>query len=816
MKDRINIINGIRIINKNKYQKYDGNKKINKYHIGGTNVLKRSSSIISQTQTDKTCYIHAFVRFIIKYLKIIFGNENDFLMEEDCNEINIEYIVNIEDYNIFIGEINKILACKNGINIIFYLFIFYIIFNNINITKNIIESYIYIIKFLESYKNFLENDTQVIDNIDNKLLFLLNFIKINYTCIITILLNFIKFNKHKPLCACNIKNKDELFNILSHLDKKFYIILVFKVSKIMTSDTRLKSFSTNEKDFVKDEEYFDANGQLLPLSNTEILHAVIITDFNTDKQEITIKNSWGFNWGNNGTLTIANFELLFYSNNIPQIYFFNLEESITLSNTLYKYYYNNIFISNDNNKKKIYNKLKDFGYMISKTKTKTKTKYCFGDINKKSGFIIEKDEDSQFYAGNVQYNNHHAKYHKDGFIYTVSETSSYEGLFKDNKYDGYGKYKTKENNVYTGEFKNNKICGYMLSLTNKFTYDGQIKDNEYNGFGKLSSSTILYEGIFFKNIYDGFGILRENDEIYEGQWKNDRKDGISIKSDPLIVEWYDNGVKSSNPDVKTIFENGNTYVGFINKDGKKDGSGILIYSNGIKCYGTWINDELNFGLFIWPIEPDKHISQVYYGNLKEGQRYGEGLFRFSDGSIYNGYWENEEFIKGTARNSEGFSYNGQFQYNKYHGIGTYNKGELFLDGIWKDHKFTKGTIKYPNGDMYYGEIKDNHYVENGILKEENSIYQGQWQESKKHGLGTICYFKDGMYDGSFENNKKHGYGAFIDYEEKKIYMGNWKDDKVDGEGSYYKERDTYYGNWTQGTLNAEGSSKLNINNVIIV
>ena len=62
--------------------------------------------------------------------------------------------------------------------------------------------------------------------------------------------------------------------------------------------------------------------------------------------------------------------------------------------------------------------------------------------------------------------------------------------------------------------------------------------------------------------------------------------------------------------------------------------------------------------------------------------------------------------------------------------------------------------------------------------ENGSRYVGEWKDGKKHGQGTYTYGKGkgegDKYVGEFKDGKKHGQGTYIKTEGRK-YVGEWKD-----------------------------------------
>ena len=98
---------------------------------------------------------------------------------------------------------------------------------------------------------------------------------------------------------------------------------------------------------------------------------------------------------------------------------------------------------------------------------------------------------------------------------------------------------------------------------------------------------------------------------------------------------------------------------------------------------------------------------------------GDGLFKFSDGSVYIGKLKNGLFHgNGTRTWKDGSIYTGAWRNGERHGQGrmVHASGEEYI-GQWKnDSKSGRGTMFHKNGSMYVGDWKDN-LVENQYTKQ---------------------------------------------------------------------------------------------------
>ena len=200
-----------------------------------------------------------------------------------------------------------------------------------------------------------------------------------------------------------------------------------------------------------------------------------------------------------------------------------------------------------------------------------------------------------------------------------------------------------------------------------------------------------------------------------------------------------------------------TYFGG-DKNGKKEGYGIMLYENSSIYFGEWENDQKN-------------------GN---GILFGEDLF-----PMMNGKWKNDELISGKTIDILNFVNEGNFFDDEiYEGKFSYFDF-LKYEGTLKGEDLY-GMIEIKNGNIYEG--KCNNFIKKlfdnvngeGIIKyNNNDIYKGKWNDFKKNGKGII-YTEDGdIFESEWEND---------------IIIGNWmlKSNNGDiyiGENNIYEDKE---------------------------
>lgn len=84
-----------------------------------------------------------------------------------------------------------------------------------------------------------------------------------------------------------------------------------------------------------------------------------------------------------------------------------------------------------------------------------------------------------------------------------------------------------------------------------------------------------------------------------------------------------------------------------------------------------------------------------------------------------------------------------------------------------------------NGDsLHFGD----NYMSASLDEESGEIYEGALFNGFRHGKG-ICLFPDGnMYEGAWFCGKEHGRGQLLTGDRKVIYLGDWLDGLMHGQG----------------------------------
>lgn len=195
---------------------------------------------------------------------------------------------------------------------------------------------------------------------------------------------------------------------------------------------------------------------------------------------------------------------------------------------------------------------------------------------------------------------------------------------------------------------------------------------------------------------------------------------------------------------------------------------------------------------------------------------------YTDGSqrgIYVGEWrDGKRHGQGTHTYASGEKYSGAWIKNKKHGQGTltYSDGSKYVS-IWKNDKDTSKNSKWIdisdkdlpicNGD-YKTWTACSYSYSKGV------IYIGQWKDGYMHGQGTLTY-KDGTkYVGEWKDGKRHGQGKInwkinLKYPDgsgyiREQYSGAWRNDQRNGPGNFFGYKSRYYGMWKNNMKHGQG------------
>lgn len=207
------------------------------------------------------------------------------------------------------------------------------------------------------------------------------------------------------------------------------------------------------------------------------------------------------------------------------------------------------------------------------------------------GYVI----DGYLYYGTVSENSNL----KRGFgIQLFSNGRKYEGYWKNDMYNLYGRIIDEKGVVYEGNFVNGKLNGkgiesYFIDEDKRYYYKGEFFDDNKHGQGEIETKTYSYEGQFRNNYKNGKGKyiskVKGNEFVYEGNFDNDNFNEFGVLT-YLNEEYYEgefqngefHGIgKYTYPLTNEVHE-GNYENGKRNGHGKLTRMGRLIYEGNYK------------------------------------------------------------------------------------------------------------------------------------------------------------------------------------------------------------------------------------------
>jgi hypothetical protein len=176
----------------------------------------------------------------------------------------------------------------------------------------------------------------------------------------------------------------------------------------------------------------------------------------------------------------------------------------------------------------------------------------------------------------------------------------------------------------------------------------------------------------------------------------------------------------------------------------------------------------------------------YYGETlidEEPMRNGSGLMLYSNGDVYFGNWENDERTgRGVLLEANGDTYDGEWKNDKRHGKGTFTdtNGDKYK-GEWLDDNMNGNGIFLENeGVVYKGHWVNNMLNGYGVFVDINGEkYEGEWRDDMKHGYGVFQYENHTKYEGEWQNDIRQGMGI-VTYENGSTSNGNWINDNKNG------------------------------------
>jgi radial spoke head protein 1 len=188
-----------------------------------------------------------------------------------------------------------------------------------------------------------------------------------------------------------------------------------------------------------------------------------------------------------------------------------------------------------------------------------------------------------------------------------------------------------------------------------------------------------------------------------------------LDGDQESSEWLSRAGKC-----KVTYPNGDVYEGSFNDLKQRHGTGKYTYAPPAPEDG----DE--------EAEKPEMPPNVYVGEFLNGKKHGTGKMLYPNGDAYYGQWANDLFQgEGSYKYANGDVYSGQWTNGQKNGQGTYlyaaNNSQLV--GTWGKNVCTKGRWIHSDGTSWHGNFKNNNPFGKGVYYFKNGNQQtGEYVE----------------------------------------------------------------------------------------
>ena len=309
--------------------------------------------------------------------------------------------------------------------------------------------------------------------------------------------------------------------------------------------------------------------------------------------------------------------------------------------------------------------------------------------------------------------------------------------------------------------------------------------NNFKAMELIKNSMIIQTNLFKMNpeIKNYFSILGDfGEKLSLIKHPNNLSKRFKLTQISLSKNKRENLTKKTKDNIKGNFIQKNEKVvryqgGFLKKTRKKNGFGIITWSDSSKLKGIFDSNELNG---ICKFYNNKHKS-TFIGEYSNNKPKGFGVYSVKSFSL-QGYWESEN-LNGIAIEvwEDGTYFQGEYKDNKKNGIGLY---------------------RWPDGTIYQGEFRDGQMNGIGIMLYSNDcIFSGEIENGYMHGYGNFFWGNGSMYIGYYIQDVKNGFGIYIwDQNNFSCYIGFWEMGKQQGIGAKVNGNKIKYCLWNKGKI----------------
>ena len=215
-------------------------------------------------------------------------------------------------------------------------------------------------------------------------------------------------------------------------------------------------------------------------------------------------------------------------------------------------------------------------------------------------------------------------------------------------------------------------------------------------------------------------------------------------------------------------------------------------------------------------EQEKQIENIIYegeqcifiGEIeKENPLNGKGTLNLKSGETMEGTFIDGKLNKtGKYTDADGTIFEGEFQNGIINGKGKITQ--------LKESTDKSQSNEILNTIIYTGDIKN--FKKEGIGEEacQDYIYKGNFHNNLRNGKGIIKYCQSGdTYDGEFKDDKINGYGTYT-WNNNCKYTGEMKDGEMHGKGIFtWPDGCEYNGNYVNGIREGLGTFKWSNGNI---
>ena len=154
-----------------------------------------------------------------------------------------------------------------------------------------------------------------------------------------------------------------------------------------------------------------------------------------------------------------------------------------------------------------------------------------------------------------------------------------------------------------------------------------------------------------------------------------------------------------------------------------------------------------------------------HGN-KVTAKHGFGTFKYKDGGIYVGYFENHLMCgSGVFVDCKGNKFQGNFKDDLMHGYGhfSYVNGDSYKGNFKRGEFHGEGIYEWSNGNSYQGPFINGVMGGKGFAEyryASGSYYKGGYKYGEKSGEGVFFHANGDSYEGTFLEGMMHGEGVY--------------------------------------------------------